>query len=430
MHLIFFSLSIIFSSLLFSQQSFEDFKRQQEQAFNQYKESITKEYDAYEAAEKAAFEKFKEDVELQWEEFRGSTAKTYVSYDGDLQSRASIDYENGNLLIEVIIDEETADIEGINYYKNNRNDSYRFGYGGPSLLGNYLFILNTSFYPWPQTAGHVSKELSESERKPIFQGLAKTKIIKKLVKVLSEMDDGGNSILDDQLADENGTEINSENAEKFAKKNISDQLETSKDYTGKDGKKRKSFSFSLDLKPDHQDSRIKKYKKEIVKQSKRFNIEPSIAMAITETESSFNPKATSHIPAYGLMQLVPSSGARDAYNYVYKEDKVLKKRYLYKPKNNIELGCAYLGKIRNSWFNGIRDNNSAYMCTIAAYNTGAGNVAKALTNNTKLKPATKKANQLGSDKLYKTLLKDLKYEETRNYLKKVWARKDKYSDIG
>ncbi len=168
MHLIFFSLSIIFSSLLFSQQSFEDFKRQQEQAFNQYKESITKEYDAYEAAEKAAFEKFKEDVERQWEEFKGSTAKTYVSYDGDLQSRASIDYENGNLLIEVIIDEETADIEGINYYKNNRNDSYRFGYGGPSLLGNYLFILNTSFYPWPQTAGHVSKELSESERKPIF----------------------------------------------------------------------------------------------------------------------------------------------------------------------------------------------------------------------------------------------------------------------
>ena len=112
MHLIFFSLSIIFSSLLFSQQSFEDFKRQQEQAFNQYKESITKEYDAYEAAEKAAFEKFKEDVERQWEEFKGSTAKTYVSYDEDLQSRASIDYENGHLSIEVIIDEETVDIEG------------------------------------------------------------------------------------------------------------------------------------------------------------------------------------------------------------------------------------------------------------------------------------------------------------------------------
>ena len=430
MYLNFLTLSIIFSSLLISQQSFEDFKRQQEQAFSQYKESVTKEYDAYEAAEKAAFEKFKEDVERQWEEFKGSTAKTYVSYDGDLQSRASIDYENGHLFIEVIIDEETADIEGINYYKSKRNDSYRYGYGGPSLFGNFLFILNTSFYPWPQTAGHVSKELSESERKPLFQSLAKSKLIQKLVKVLSETDDGGHSILDDQLADENGTEINAANAEKFAEKNISGQLEASKDYTGKDGKDRKSFSFSLDLKPDHQDSRIKKYRKEIIKQSKRFNIEPSIAMAITETESSFNPKATSHIPAYGLMQLVPSSGARDAYNYVYKEDKVLKKRYLYKPKNNIELGCAYLAKIRYNYFKSIKDDEKAYMCSVAAYNTGIGNVAKALTGKGIINPATDEANSMSSEKLYKTLRKDLKHKEARDYLERVWSKKDKYSDNG
>ena len=430
MYLNFLTLSIIFSSLLISQQSFEDFKRQQEQAFSQYKESVTKEYDAYEAAEKAAFEKFKEDVERQWEEFKGSTAKTYVSYDGDLQSRASIDYENGHLFIEVIIDEETADIEGINYYKSKRNDSYRYGYGGPSLFGNFLFILNTSFYPWPQTAGHVSKELSESERKPLFQGLAKSKLIQKLVKVLSETDNRGDSILDDQLADENGSEINAANAEKFAEKNISGQLEASKDYTGKDGKDRKSFSFSLDLKPDHQDSRIKKYRKEIIKQSKRFNIEPSIAMAITETESSFNPKATSHIPAYGLMQLVPSSGARDAYNYVYKEDKVLKKRYLYKPKNNIELGCAYLAKIRYNYFKSIKDDEKAYMCSVAAYNTGIGNVAKALTGKGIINPATDEANSMSSEKLYKTLRKDLKHKEARDYLERVWSKKDKYSDNG
>ena len=430
MYLNFLTLSIIFSSLLISQQSFEDFKRQQEQAFSQYKESVTKEYDAYEAAEKAAFEKFKEDVERQWEEFKGSTAKTYVSYDGDLQSRASIDYENGHLFIEVIIDEETADIEGINYYKSKRNDSYRYGYGGPSLFGNFLFILNTSFYPWPQTAGHVSKELSESERKPLFQGLAKSKLIQKLVKVLSETDNRGDSILDDQLADENGSEINAANAEKFAEKNISGQLEASKDYTGKDGKDRKSFSFSLDLKPDHQDSRIKKYRKEIIKQSKRFNIEPSIAMAITETESSFNPKATSHIPAYGLMQLVPSSGARDAYKYVYDKDKFLGKRYLYNSDNNIELGCAYLAKIRYNYFKSIKDDEKAYMCSVAAYNTGIGNVAKALTGKGIINPATDEANSMSSEKLYKTLRKDLKHKEARDYLERVWSKKDKYSDNG
>jgi membrane-bound lytic murein transglycosylase C len=66
------------------------------------------------------------------------------------------------------------------------------------------------------------------------------------------------------------------------------------------------------------------------------------------------------------------------------------------------------------------------MCTVAAYNTGAGNVSRALTNTTKLSPAIKKVNQMSSKKLYKTLLKDLEHEETRNYLKKVWERKEKY----
>ena len=70
------------------------------------------------------------------------------------------------------------------------------------------------------------------------------------------------------------------------------------------------------------------------------------------------------------------------------------------------------------------------MCTVAAYNTGVGNVAKALTNRTKLKPASRKANNMSNKKLYKTLLSDLEYEETRKYLKRVWTLKEKYSGIG
>ena len=40
--------------------------------------------------------------------------------------------------------------------------------------------------------------------------------------------------------------------------------------------------------------------------------------------------------------------------------------------------------------------------------------------------AVKKVNKMSRKGLYNTLLRDLEYEETRNYLKKVWERKKKY----
>ena len=67
------------------------------------------------------------------------------------------------------------------------------------------------------------------------------------------------------------------------------------------------------------------------------------------------------------------------------------------------------------------------MCTVAAYNTGIGNVAKALTNQKKISPAASRIKQLSSKDLYNVLLRDLEYDETKNYLKKVWTRKDKYA---
>ena len=156
----------------YAQQSFEEFKRQQEQAYSQFKASITNEYNTFKAEEEAAFRKFKEDVEKQWEEFQGSTKTTYVSYDDDLQSRAAIDFENGEVTIEVIIDHGHIEKDGLNYYNGSESNRFRFGYAGPSLIGNYLCILNTSFFAIPQTAGHVQKELAGNKTRPVLQKLA------------------------------------------------------------------------------------------------------------------------------------------------------------------------------------------------------------------------------------------------------------------
>jgi len=66
------------------------------------------------------------------------------------------------------------------------------------------------------------------------------------------------------------------------------------------------------------------------------------------------------------------------------------------------------------------------ICAIPAYNTGIGNVSITLCGAPKLKSASKKANLLSAEEAYKKLVRDLKYEEARNYLKRVWERKEKY----
>jgi len=177
---------------------------------------------------------------------------------------------------------------------------------------------------------------------------------------------------------------------------------------------------------DHIAKRRDRYKDLIVIEARRFNIPPEIALAIAETESAFNPKAKSHVPAYGLMQLVPKTGARDAYQWIYKKDKYVSGRYLYKPKNNVELGCAYLSMIRHHYFSRIRDDERAYLCAIPAYNTGVGNVSKALVGKANIKEASKKANKMDRDKLYDKLYTDLSSKEAKNYLKKVWTKKENY----
>ena len=406
------------------QQSFEDFKRQQEKEFNQFKQTVEAEYNDFKTREQRELKRFKKNVEKQWEDFKGSTAKVYVVYDDDLKSRGSIDFESGEVMIEVVIDYEDIN-KG---FLDDHLDPVMLQYGWQPrrVFSSSLFFFSSFLVSvFPQTADHVYRELAQNNAEPIFQELAETRLFKKLVKMLSEKDDSGEFLLENQLED-NISLKDPKNVKQFAMATIKKTTRGFREYVGRDGKQKKSFSLNFPLRSDHGSIRSNKYGKEILKQSKRFNIDPSISMAVTETESSFNPKATSHIPAYGLMQLVPSSGGRDAYKYVYGKDKFLGKRYLYKPSNNIELGCAYLGKIRYQYFKGIKDDEKAWMCTVAAYNTGAGNVSRALTNTTKLSPAIKKVNQMSSKKLYKTLLKDLEHEETRNYLKKVWERKEKY----
>ena len=370
---------MIIPILLFAQDDYEKYLQEQDAALsrivedeNEYLENITQEFTNYVRNQEKLYQDFKDAVEEKWGSFRFSTKKVYVDYDEDLNARSSINFDKGAVEVEVIVEDEP--------------------------------------------------NKSSTEKKKAGEKLLQEKI----GSIVTKKAEDKQLLLKDQLVTLRGEKVSSKNAGVYAKEIIEKQTVTKKKIKSKDGKTRIKYSVKITMLPNHLEIRANRFKHEVLKQSKRFNIDPAVAFAIMHTESSFNPRARSHIPAYGLMQLVPESGARDAFNHVYKEDRLLKGSYLYVPANNIELGCAYISKIRFIYFRKVKDEKSAYFCTISAYNTGVGNVARAMTGETRLDVATNKINSMNSDKVYKTLKKKLPYAETRNYLEKVTGRIEYY----
>ena len=211
---------------------------------------------------------------------------------------------------------------------------------------------------------------------------------------------------------------------------------TSDEVIGDDGKTRIVYKAELSLVPDHIRKRAERYQPLITQYSIRYGIPAALINAVIETESMFNPTARSPAPAFGLMQLVPTSGARDAYRYVYKKDRIVTDKYLYDPDNNIKLGTAYLARLGGSYLSAIESDESRMLASIAAYNAGMANVLKAFggtysrsrygSYDAYKSMAFEKINALSPDQVYSTLATRMSTAEARNYIQKVTERMRKY----
>ncbi|MGM0622924.1 MAG: transglycosylase SLT domain-containing protein, partial [Campylobacterota bacterium] len=136
----------------------------------------------------------------------------------------------------------------------------------------------------------------------------------------------------------------------------------------------------------------------------------------------------SHIPAFGLMQIVPNSAGKDVNNFLRGQKVAPSSNFLYNPDNSILFGSTYLHILYYRYLSKIKDPQSRIYCVIAAYNTGAGNVARAFTGSNNTSKAARKINTMTPQQVYDHLVKNLPYDETKKYLVKVSDRLSLYAD--
>lgn len=367
-----------------TQDPFEAFRQQRQNEFTEYKQAVTQEYEAYEKAHREAFEQFKREVTAKWgeEHLAVSTQKDWVEYSPDKEQRTVVDFEQDMAKVELLLTPEEAE----------------------------------------------NKEIINQKLEEIIQNLATTQGSSADYTIEDEKPQPLSSepVLKDQLQTAQGEPVTAENAQDFAKEVVRTTPVSKETIKGADQKERVLLAVSLPLAPNSIQTRAAQFETPIQEFASKYQIDPAVVYAIMHTESYFNPKARSHVPAYGLMQIVPRYAGRDVYQYLHGEDKLVNADYLYNPQNNIEMGTTYMHLLLNRSFKKVENPYNRLLCGIAAYNTGAGNVSRAIIGTTKLGTAIPEINKLTPEQLYAHLRENLPYNETRDYIEKVTTRADNY----
>lgn len=417
--------AVSFSAAAQSREDLEKFKQQQQAGmqqtadqFKQFADQRLEEYQNYEKQLKAEYEAFKKEVMEKWGDrtMIESSKKKWVEYGDDKSSRTTVDFENGKVTVEVLADPTDDDKTIQKKLENAVGD----------LMNSKGKTVDFDSKVIP------TKPLSEE---PILKD--QIDFSKYASLNLKRKDSGNKSQGGGSLADRNQKQNNDKQEKKQEQQLRKEQQEQAPKVVVKEEKpvttpvrtvdgEKKIVKIEMNLVEDHIPKRAEKFKSIIKTHSNKFSVDEPLIYAIMEQESAFNPAAKSYVPAYGLMQLVPKSGGRDAYNYVHKQDKIPTADFLYNPENNIQLGTGYLQLLMTRYFAGVTDPQCRILCAIAAYNTGAGNVSRAFTGNTNIKKAIPHINKLTYDQLYNHLRSKLPHAETRDYVKNVTSKMEKY----
>ena len=314
--------------------------------------------------------KYTKKIKQKWDSVEYTTSKKWVGYNKDLTQKQVIDFENNTIALETIT-------------TSSENAKLQF----PILLKDLY-----------------NKSLQEALQNDPIDTDTKTKQTQnEKIELIDLQDEDIQNELEKQLEESPLIKV------------------THKDHT--------IYKTKLKLPKRSIIKKAKRYYEIVQKYSQKYNINANLIYSIIHSESDFNPLARSTAPAYGLMQIVPQSAGMDAYKFVYKKNRVPNSQYLYNPDNNIKLGSAYLHLLYFYIFKDVPNELSRMYLTIAAYNSGAGNVSKAFVDSTNVKKAIQLINIMEPQMVFNKLIQDLPYNETKRYLEKVTSKLDQYAQL-
>ena len=379
-------IALIFSCFAAFSQDFNEYKRKQDSLMramkNQQDEGMAKmqkEYEDYVKKEQEAYNHFVKEREVKWGKgnVKESTQTDWVEYSDDGNTRSTVDFETGEATIEII----------------------------------------------QEPGQKVDEKELEEKLKFLLTNKGKTKDYDSEVEKAIPLQD--KPVLENQVQAPDGKVVTKENMDQEVKAIVENTKPEVKTVKGTDNKERQVVTIKLDLAPDHIRTRAEQYKKEIQKYCDKWDVDPALAFAIMQTESSFNPKAKSPVPAYGLMQIVPRTAGADCAQSLKKSFSAPTANYLYEPENNVEMGVHYLYLLKKRYYTNVNSVEKQNLCVIASYNTGAGNVARALRGDTKIGKAIPQINEMSYDNLFRYFEKNL-MPETQNYIRKVTERMNNF----
>ena len=183
------------------------------------------------------------------------------------------------------------------------------------------------------------------------------------------------------------------------------------------GKTLTKYELGLKMVPEHVKIRAKKYLPSVIHWSSKNSIPPQLVLAVMWQESAFNPKARSHIPAFGLMQIVPKYAGNEVKEYLGESD-IVDGDFLYKADNNIRYGTSYLKLLSQKYFSHILPFEKRAPFIIAGYNWGPSRLLKHLERGS--------IKVLSSSEIKQQIIA-VAPAETKGYLVKVlenWKRID------